>query len=189
MGRFTNLVIRTELFKARPFRVTDATTVASWMSVSPKDVFMLSSALTFPIKPDALIKRVKEANPKEHKFYSVFLIRTGMPVGYFEIKNINNRHSTGIGSHIILAPEYRGKGMGKDFMDLISKVAFSSLRLYRLSLSVHTINHAAVNAYKKAGYSKEGLIREVLFFQGRRYSLYQMSLLRPEWEKIKAKNA
>lgn len=173
---------RTELFQARPFDPADALTVASWMSVSPMELFMVSSSLMFPVKPDTLIKRAKEANPEEHKFYSVFLIATGALTGYFEIKNINARHKAGTGAHIILSPEYRAQGKGKDFIDLISKVGFSSLGLYRISLSVHTVNEAAIAVYKKAGYSVEGLLREVLLFEGKRYSLYQMSLLLPEWE-------
>lgn len=174
--------VRTKLFEAHPFNHEDAPKIASWMSISPMDLFMVSSALIFPVTPDILIKRVKEVHPEEHKFYSVFLIGADALSGYFEIKNINSRHGVGTGAHIILSPEYRGKGMGKDFVDLISKVAFSSLGLYRISLSVHTTNQAAITVYKKAGYSNEGLLREVLLFDGKRYSLYQMSLLRPEWE-------
>lgn len=177
-----NSRVSTKLFEARPFDPTDASAIASWMSVSPEDLFMVSSSLVFPVDPDMLIKRAREAHPEEHKFYSVFLIGTDTLAGYFEIKNINSRHNIGTGAHIILAPEYRGKGMGKDLVDLITKVAFSSLGLYRISLSVHTTNQAAIAVYKKAGYSIEGLLRDVLSFNGKRYSLYEMSLLRPEWE-------
>ena len=182
-----NSFTRTKLFEARPFGSGDAVRTASWMSTSPMDVFMVSSSLTFPVKPEILIETAKKANPREHKFCSVFLVGTDHQVGYFEIKNINERHKLGTGSNIILSPEYRGKGMGKEFVDLISEVAFSSLGLYRMSLSVHTINKPAILAYAKAGYSREGLIRDVLEFEGKRYSLYQMALLRPEWESKKRK--
>jgi RimJ/RimL family protein N-acetyltransferase len=146
------------------------------------DLFLISSSLTFPVKPGILVERAKSANPEEHKFYSVFLNETKDLVGYFEIKNINKAHGAGTGAHIILSPEYRGRGYGKELINLLSKIAFLELGLYRISLSVHTINKTAIAAYAKAGYSEEGLIRDVLIFDGKRYSLYQMSLLRPEWE-------
>ena len=177
-----NVIARTKLFEARSFSQVDAACVASWMSTSPMDLFMVSSSLDYPVKPETLIERAKNADPDEHKFNSVFLIENGSLAGYFEIKNINAIHKIGTSAHIILAPEYRGKGMGREFVDLISTVAFSSLGLHRISLSVHTINLAAIAVYKKAGYSVEGLLREVLLFDGKRYSLYQMSLLRWEWE-------
>jgi hypothetical protein len=53
-----------------------------------------------------LIERVQKPGPDEHKFYSVFLREKGLHVGYFEIKNINHRHKTGTGSHIIPSPSY-----------------------------------------------------------------------------------
>src|SRR3989338_8189477 len=174
--------MRTKLFEARPLNYEDAPKIAAWMSISPTDLFMVSSSLIFPVTADVLIKRAKEARPEENKFYSVFLNGADTLAGYFEIKNINSQHNIGTGAHILLSPEYRGKGMGKDFMDLISKVAFSSLGLHRIGFSVHTTNQAAIAVYKKAVYVNEGLLREVLLFGGKRYSLYQMSLLRPEWK-------
>lgn len=175
-------LMSTKLFAARPFCPEDAPKIALWMSTSAADLFMVSSSLVFPVSADVLIKRAKEVDPDEHKFYSVFLAGSDTIAGYFEIKNINSQHSIGTGAHIILSPEYRGKGMGKDLIDLLSRIAFSSLGLYRVSLSVHTTNQAAIAVYKKAGYVNEGLLREVLLFGGKRYSLYQMSLLRGEWK-------
>jgi len=178
-----NSILATDLFEVRPFKAGDAALLASWMSASPMDLFLLSSSLTFPVKPETLIEKAERANPEEHRFYSVFLIETGKHAGHFEIKSINSKHRIGTGAHIILSPEYRDKGMGKDFVELMSKVAFTTLDLYRISLSVHTVNQAAIAAYKKAGYFSEGLLREVLLFDGKRYSLYQMSLLRSEWKE------
>ena len=179
-----NSIAQTDFFEARPFNFEDVPLVVSWMSTTPLEVFMLSSSLIFPVLPEMLIKRVQKASSEEHKFYSVFLIEEGIHVGYFEIKNINHRHKTGTGSHIILSPTYRSKGMGKDFVELISTVAFTSLWLDRISLNAHTFNRAAIACYVKAGYSFEGLIREVLLFEGERYSICQMGLLRTEWEKV-----
>ncbi len=60
---------------------------------------------------------------------------------------------------------------------------FNYCDLYRLSVSVHCCNQAAVTAYSNGGFVMEGTIRDVIKRNGKRYSLYQMSLLRPEWER------
>ncbi|MFA5147183.1 MAG: GNAT family protein [Candidatus Omnitrophota bacterium] len=178
-------VAKTRILGARQFRPKDARDVASWMSVTPEGLFMVSSSLKFPVTSKALVKRFTAARSGEHAFYSVFLLETGEHVGHFEIKNISARHRSGTGAHIILAPSWRGRGLGKDLARLVSGTAFGVLKLYRVGLSVHTVNKPAIAAYKKAGYAVEGVIREVLNFGGKRYSLYQMSILRPEWEKRK----
>lgn len=173
---------RSRFFKARPFEPKDAATVALWMSRSPEELFMLSSSLTFPVEADTIVEYAEKTDPGTHRLYSVLLVDTDNHVGHFEIKNVNERHRIGTGAHIILSHEYRGKGMGRDLVELLTKVGFSTLDLHRISLSVHTVNRNAIAAYVKAGYIIEGLIRDVLFFDGKRYSLYQLSILRNEWE-------
>lgn len=182
--------VKNNLFEARTFKPEDAALLASWMSTSPEDLFMLSSSLIFPLKPKTLIEIAQNANPDEHKFYSVYLVNTNTYVGHFEIKNINTRHKIGTGAHIILSQKYRGKGMGRYIVDLLNEVGFTVLDLDRLSLNVHTSNRAAIACYVLvAGYTYEGLIREVLLFNGKRYSLYQMGLLRFEYEQEESSNS
>lgn len=178
-------IARNKVFEARPFKPKDARLIASWVSSSPMDLFLFSSSLNFPLATKTLVKRFKEADPKIHRFYSVFFSKTNGLAGYFEIKGINKKHRIGTGSNIILSPEYRKKGYGKELVDLLTKIAFLKIGLYRISLSVHTINKPAIKAYLRAGYSKEGLIKEVLNFGGKRHSLYQMSMLLPEWKSRK----
>ena len=173
---------KTKIFKVYPFNPEDAANLAGWLSPSARDLFMASSSLVYPLTPRVLINRAKNADSREHKFYSVFLVKSGEGAGYFEIKNINRKSKVGTAAHIILSSKYRGKGMGRDFIEVISRVGFIVLGLHRIGLSVHTTNGAAITAYARAGYVCEGLIREVLLFKGKRYSLYQMSLLRREWK-------
>ena len=48
-------IAQKHLFGVRPFEPKDASTVALWMSGSPEELFMVSSSLAFPVKPEVLI--------------------------------------------------------------------------------------------------------------------------------------
>ena len=171
-------------FTISPFKDQDAKALINWISGSEFDLFLLSSRLTHPIKLKSFNTYFNSIDQKSHKLFSVYLRETNEHVGHFEIKNINKKYGTGTGAHILLAPNHRKKGYGKHFINIVSKVGFIDLNLYRMSLSVHTINTKAVSAYIKAGYQFEGIIRDILMFKGKRYSLYQMSLLKTEWEML-----
>lgn len=172
-----------DIFEAREFRPEDAGELAGWMSPGPFELFNLSSTLQHPLKPSGFMDFYEKNRSETHKFYSAFLKDSGEYVGHFEIKNIRPEFRIGTGAHIVLAPGQRGRGMGRYFADLISSVGFDELGLYRMSVSVIVTNTPAVAAYVRAGYRFEGLIRDVLEFQGQRHSLYQMALLRPQWEE------
>ena len=182
MGAFSG-----KTFEVRPFELNDVRLLSSWMAVSEYELFLLSSTLIFPVAPETLTEYFQKSAPESHRFYSVFWIETGEHVGHFEIKNINLKHKAGTGAHLILSPTKPGRGLGRLFVDLVSKTGFEDLKLHRVSLSVHTVNISAIVAYLKAGYFFEGTIRDVLVYKGMRYSLYQMSLLKKEWKSMAAK--
>ena len=142
-------LVESNLLGVREFSIKDASLLASWMSTSAMDLFMISSSLTFPVQAETLIDYSKKIKPNEHNLYSVFLKETGQHIGHFEIKNINARHKIGTAAHIVLSPEYRRKGLGYHLINLISMVGFEVLGLYRISLSVHTVNVSAIAAYVK----------------------------------------
>lgn len=177
--------MKIDKLEVREFRLEDSNDVVGWMNRSPLDLFNVSSGFEFPLSEKMFSEYYQKSNPNERKLYSVFLEETRQHIGHFEIKNINLRHSIGTGAHIILSPEFRGKALGKNLVSLLNYVGFEVLGLYRLGVSVHTHNIPAIATYLSAGYLLEGIVREVLLFEGRRYSLYQMGLLTVEWKNGK----
>ncbi len=176
-----NYIIRTDVFGVQPFSEHDIDNVVSWMSRSAEELFMVSSSLQYPLLKEQFIEYVQKCKPDEHRLYSVYSVENSKHVGHFEIKAISARHKCGTAAHIILDPRQREKKLGHHLAALIAHVGFYELKLYRIGLSVHTTNVKAHASYIRAGYIDEGIIREVLTFQNKRYSLYQMSLLQKEW--------
>lgn len=79
--------------------------------------------------------------------------------------------------------DYRGKGCGSEALRLVLNYAFNELNLYRVGLNVLEYNAAAIKAYERAGFVREGARRKAVQREGKRYDLVQYGILREEWQK------
>jgi RimJ/RimL family protein N-acetyltransferase len=72
----------------------------------------------------------------------------------------------------------KGKGFGKDSIDLIKKYCFKELNANRLWLDVFQDNNKAIGLYKSQGFKTEGILREIIKKNGLYHSLRIMSILK-----------
>ena len=90
-----------------------------------------------------------------------------------------NRHSS-FGSFIGDKSKW-GKGYGTEATFLTVQYAFGTLNLNRVWLHVSADNPAAIRAYEKVGFRKEGLLRQHLYRDGQHLDILAMAVLRDEW--------
>ena len=74
----------------------------------------------------------------------------------------------------------RGRGFGTDAVQLLLRHAFDDLRLRRVELSVFAGNAPAIRCYEKAGFSREGLLREAAYIDGKPTDVVVMGILHHE---------
>lgn len=74
----------------------------------------------------------------------------------------------------------RGKGYGKEALSLLLDYGFNELGFHRIQLNVLEFNHAAIALYEKAGFIREGIFRDFVLRDGKRYDLYLYGLLKNE---------
>ena len=79
-------------------------------------------------------------------------------------------------------PSLRGQGIGTQMVIKLLTLGFEQLGLHRIDLVVFDFNKAAINCYKRAGFTIEGRLRDARRFGDQYWSLYQMSILAPEWK-------
>ena len=122
-----------------------------------------------------------------HKATDAFLfaIRTldnDALIGYVELDGIWTHRVSGV-SIAIGEAKHWGKGYGYEVMQLVLRFAFDELNLHRVQLTVFCYNERAIALYEKLGFQREGIHREHLQRDGRRYDMYLYGLLRSGWER------
>jgi RimJ/RimL family protein N-acetyltransferase len=76
-----------------------------------------------------------------------------------------------------VAASWRGRGLASLAVRLLSDWALSQAGLERLDLYANPANEASQRVAEKAGYTREGLLRELRYRQGERETLYVFSRL------------
>jgi len=186
MEESEEFLVKTQNLGIKQYRSAHSENLSKWMSENEFELFITSSSLKFPVT-SKLFEDYRQSCElaNTHEFLAIYHITTGEHIGHFELKNINLNYEHGTLAHVLLGDKkFRGAGYGKELCQLMADYGFKIKNLHRLSASVHLCNIAAVVAYMKGGFIVEGTIRDVLKFDGKWYSLYQMSLLRSDWRSI-----
>ncbi|OGU58573.1 MAG: hypothetical protein A2V66_14970 [Ignavibacteria bacterium RBG_13_36_8] len=118
--------------------------------------------------------------------YAHWTIRTnsdGKRIGYIILTGIGNPQRSIEFKRIVI--NEKGKGLGKESVRLLIKVAFEIMNANRLWLDVIDYNERAHNLYRSLGFIDEGKIRDCEIIDGNLISFYVMSILKKEYEQLK----
>jgi len=134
----------------------------------------------------------------EVKSYLEQCAKSGAEVAEFGIDTKDSRHIGGCtlrnfnhtarSAEIAIAigeADYRGKGYGTEIIRLLVQIAFDEFNLNRVWLTAYESNSAALRAYTKVGFVKEGLMREYAFLAGVYHNAHMMSMIRADYESGK----
>ena len=86
---------------------------------------------------------------------------------------------------LIFDPDCIGKGIGTEAVKMLTHYAFDRLNAHRVWLGVSAENVGAVRCYEKAGYNREGELRDEIFVHGRYVNAIRMSVLEQEWTRTR----
>ena len=100
-------------------------------------------------------------------------------IGLEAISSVNRNAEFGI---LIGEKEYWGRGIGTEATKLILLYGFYYLNLHSIFLKVYAFNKRAIKAYEKAGFTRDGKIRDGVFHKGKYYDILIMSIIRDEWK-------
>jgi len=81
--------------------------------------------------------------------------------------------------------KYWNKGIGTEVARLMIKYGFEKLNLNKVWLGVNASHRGAIRSYEKAGFVKEGILREEIFRNNQYYDAVRMSILKKEYAKKK----
>lgn len=93
-----------------------------------------------------------------------------------------HNHSAEIGI-VIGEKSYWDKGYGTEAMKLMVRYGFYDMGLNRIFLRVFDTNPRGIRCYEKAGFTREGTLRQSTWKNGKFLDVHIMSVLRSEWDK------
>ena len=77
---------------------------------------------------------------------------------------------------------YWDQGYGTDAVRTLLGLAFRTMNLHRVFLRVDAENTRGIRCYEKAGFQRDGILRDVVFKEGGYKDQYIMSILETEFE-------
>lgn len=108
-------------------------------------------------------------------------------IGNCGIMNINEIDGTATLGIFIGEEDKRGKGLGKETLELLLDYGFNQLRLHNIDLGVFSFNKQAINCYKNVGFKEYGRRHESYFMDGKWFDIIEMEILEKDYRKLKRK--
>lgn len=178
------------MVKLQYFERSDFNQLIQWIG-SPEFLLQWGGpGFDYPLNDAQLEKYIENANSDDAEtlVYKVIDGDNGDVIGHISLGKIDRRNkSARIGKVLIGNQNVRGKGTGQQMIRELLKIAFDELHLHRVSLGVFDFNLSAIACYEKAGFRKEGLLRDSRKNGEEYWSLWEMSILENEWLKNEEK--
>lgn len=140
-----------------------------------KEVFTKEEVLSFFLN----------AVDEDDRYFFLILSPDGRIIGESVINEIDWKTRCANFRIGIFYPVERGKGIGTWAIEMTRDFAFGELKLHRLELDVYSFNPRAEKAYLKAGFIKEGVLRDAVMDGDKYADDILMALLEDDWRKIK----
>ncbi|WP_018480100.1 GNAT family N-acetyltransferase [Pontibacter roseus] len=137
---------------------------------------------------DAWMQAALRDREKEQRYTFMIVDKaTGKLAGSTAYGNVSERDKRLEIGWTWLAKDYRGSGLNRHCKFLLLSYAFEVQQYERVELKTDVLNLRSRQAMRKIGATEEGILRSHTLMQdGRRRDTIYYSILRPEWEAIKA---
>ncbi|AKA69786.1 GNAT family N-acetyltransferase [Clostridium scatologenes] len=181
---YTNLksLLKSERLRLTSLNEKDILSMEQWYN-NVDFLRLYDMTMAFPKSSAQLYEMLNEKRKSNNSY--IFAIRTldeDKFIGVAGFENILWNNGTSVVFIGLGDEECRGKGYGKEAMQMLLNFGFQELNLHRIQLDVLSYNKAAIKLYESLGFKREGVYREFIHRDGKRYDMYLYGLLRYEVE-------
>lgn len=110
-------------------------------------------------------------------FLAIVLKENNRHIGNIKLGPINWNHRFGDIGIIIGENDCQGKGLATEAIMLLSKHAFETLNLHKITAGAYDSNIGSVKAFQKAGFEVEGKRKGYFFSKGKYVDMIIMGLI------------
>lgn len=171
------------VLNVRPMTISDIDSVADWFD-SIDDVSFFDRTAVVPTPIEAVRESWRTdfdpaAMPPGALWY-VVEDDAARPAAMGGLRDINYINGDAV-LPAFVGRHMRGHGLGIRLIGMLLDAAFTRLRLVRVTTYYREDNVISARITAKAGFCKEGRMRQALLANGRHYDMMIMGLLRDEW--------
>ena len=127
-------------------------------------------------------------NDNTRYYFVIVTLENDEMIGTISLENINYINRSAKLGIFIGEEKHRGKGIGKEAIQLILDYGFHYLNLNSIQLSVFAFNERAIACYKKCGFKEVGRLREAYYLNGKYYDKILMDILKSEFHETYIRN-
>lgn len=148
------------MLRLRPFRTPDAKSIITWTS-EPEEFYKWSAGIMgdYPVSEKRLLEAVSAREDNPRYFPLVAFDENGL-VGFFTVRTPGEDDKKVRFGYVIVKPEKRGQGYGKQMLNLGLKFVFEIYGADEVSLGVFDNNESAQICYRSVGFKENGARQE-----------------------------
>jgi len=128
---------------------------------------------------DWVERATRGQDPSEMNF-AICLTQGDRHIGNCGLMGIDRDNRTATLGIFIGERDCRGQGLGTEAVRTLCRFAFEEMDLRKIRLDTQAGNEAALKAYERVGFRREGLLRQEFYRRGRALDVVRMGLLRDE---------
>lgn len=153
------MLLRGKKIILRPMRLADASRYVRWLADEQVTRFLNNRGFTLAQEREW----IKDARKKKPQLVFAIETKVGKHIGSVGFNSWHPKNRSAVFGIFIGDVAEQGKGYGEEAMRLILKYGFTVLHLHRVELKVFAGNTRAKRLYKKLGFKREGILRDVRF--------------------------
>lgn len=144
------------MLRIRPFRENDAKEIIKWTS-EPEEFYKWSAGILgeFPVTEQRMLANTDKRKDSEEYFPFTAFDDDGI-AGFFHIRIPGESNKYVRFGFVIVDPKKRGRGYGKEMLQLGLKYAFEIYGADTAGLGVFSNNPPAIQCYKSIGFRETG---------------------------------
>ena len=173
-------MIEGRLVRLRARHAADAERAHAWMNDREVTRFLVSR---YPLSL-AHERAWLDVNPMPSFSQVPLAIETleGVHIGNIDLRDVQPENRTAEIGIMIGDKRFWNGGYGSDAVRTLTRFAFQMMNLQKVHLRTYEYNERAQAAFKKAGFTVEGILRRHLYVEGRYWDIVIMGCLRDEFE-------
>lgn len=156
---------------------SDFDEIRKWITDERTHSMWCANLLNYPLEKENFEDKLAEMAVKFSDSPYVATTDEGKVIGFF-CYSVNLDTNEGMLKFVMVSPEFRGKGYGREMVALAVKFAFAITKADKVQLNVFSVNAAARKCYSSVGFTERSIAENAFRFNDEVWGRHNMVIAR-----------